>query len=282
MIDIHLSKKEVSLYTNIIINSIKTRIDKIKAKGGVVALSGGIDSSLVAVLAKKALGDRVLALIMPEEGVSPDTDTNHAKEIVRRFNIPHREIPINGAIDWFFNIFPEKELSKREVKLALLNVKPKIRMIINYLYANLENRIVIGTTNKTELLLGYGTKYGDLAADIYPIADLYKTQVWQLAEFVGIPTEIVKKKPTAGLWKGQTDEEELGHTYAEIDKILYTLVEMEFSVKEASEYLGMPASVIEDIFKRVKLSEHKRKTPTITRLSRMCLDKDWRYPVERY
>ena len=282
MINIHLSKKELSLYRNIIVNSIRARIDKINAKGGVVALSGGIDSSLVAVLAKEALGNRILALIMPEEGVSPDSDTNHAKEIVKRFEIPHKIIPINGAIDWFFNIFPEKELSKKEVKLSLANVKPKIRMIINYLHANLEGRIVIGTTNKTELLLGYGTKYGDLAADIYPIADLYKTQVWQLAEFVGIPTEIVRKKPTAGLWKGQTDEEELGHTYQEIDRILYTLVEMEFSVKEAAEYLGIEETIIEDIFKRVKMSEHKRKPPTITRLSRMCLDKDWRYPVERY
>ncbi len=282
MINILLTKDELELYRRIIVNSIKARIDKINAKGGVVALSGGIDSSLVAVLAKEALGDKVLALIMPEEGVSPDSDTNHAKKIVERFNIPHKIIPINGAIDWFFNIFPEKELSKKEVKLALANVKPKIRMIINYLHANLEWRIVIGTTNKTELLLGYGTKFGDLAADIYPIADLYKTQVWQLAEHVGIPTEIVRKKPTAGLWKGQTDEDELGHTYKEIDRILYTLVEMEFSVKEAAEYLNIDESVIEDIFRRVKLSEHKRKSPTITRLSRMCLDKDWRYPVERY
>ncbi len=282
MIDIKLRKDELELYRRIIVNSIKARIDKINAKGGVVALSGGIDSSLVAVLAKEALGENILALIMPEEGVSPEQDTQHAKKIVTEFRIPHKIIPINGAIDWFFDIFPEKELSKKEVKLALANVKPKIRMIINYLHANLENRIVIGTTNKTELLLGYGTKYGDLAADIYPIADLYKTQVWQLAEYVGIPTEIVKKKPTAGLWKGQTDEEELGHTYQEIDKILYTLVELEFSVKEASEYLGIDEEAIEDIFRRVKMSEHKRKTPTITRLSRMCLDKDWRYPVERY
>lgn len=282
MINIHLTKNELELYRRIIVNSIKARVDKVNAKGGIVALSGGIDSSLVSVLAKEALGDRLLALIMPEEGISPDSDTNHAKEIVKRYKIPHKIIYINGAINWFFDVYEKKEFSKKEVKLALANIKPKIRMIINYLHANAEWRIVIGTTNKTELLLGYGTKFGDLAADIYPIADLYKTQVWQLAEHVGIPTEIVRKKPTAGLWKDQTDEEELGHTYEEIDKVLYTLVEMEYSVKEAAEYLKIDEAIIEDIFRRVKLSEHKRKPPTITRLSRMCLDKDWRYPVERY
>ena len=282
MIDIKLSRKELSIYKEIIENSIKARINKINANGGVVALSGGIDSSLVAVLASYALGNRLLALIMPEDGTSPDSDTNHALRIVKKFNIPYKQISINGAIDWFYNIFPEKELSRPRVRLSLANVKPKIRMIINYLHANLGNRIVIGTTNKTELLLGYGTKYGDLAADIYPIADMYKTQVWQLAEFVGIPTDIVHKKPTAGLWKGQTDEEELGHTYNEIDTILYCLVDMEFSVKETSGYLKIEKSVIQDIYNRVIHSEHKRKTPTITRLSKMCLDKDWRYPVERY
>jgi len=166
--------------------------------------------------------------------------------------------------------------------MAIANTKPRIRMILNYLYANAMGGIVIGTSNKTELLLGYGTKFGDMAADIYPIGDLYKTQVWQLAEHVGIPTEIIRKKPSAGLWKGQTDEEELGHTYYEIDRVLYALVELELSVRETSEFLGIDEEAVLDIYKRVISSEHKRKPPTITRLSKMCLDKDWRYPVERY
>ena len=281
-IELYLNGKELSLYEKIIVNSIKVRVEKIEARGGVVALSGGIDSSLVAVLAHRALGDNLLCLIMPEKGVSPEEDTEHALKIVNKFNIKYKIIPINKAVEWFSKNFPEGEFKEQARRMAIANTKPRIRMILNYLYANAMGGIVIGTSNKTELLLGYGTKFGDMAADIYPIGDLYKTQVWQLAEHVGIPTEIIRKKPSAGLWKGQTDEEELGHTYYEIDRVLYALVELELSVRETSEFLGIDEEAVLDIYKRVISSEHKRKPPTITRLSKMCLDKDWRYPVERY
>ena len=281
-IELYLNGKELSLYEKIIVNSIKVRVEKTQARGGVVALSGGIDSSLVAVLAHKALGDNLLCLIMPEEGISPEEDTEHALKIVNKFNINYKIIPINKAVEWFSKNFPEGEFKEQARRMAIANTKPRIRMILNYLYANAMGGIVIGTSNKTELLLGYGTKFGDMAADIYPIGDLYKTQVWQLAEHVGIPTEIIRKKPSAGLWKGQTDEEELGHTYYEIDRVLYALVELELSVRETSEVLGIDEEAVLDIYKRVITSEHKRKPPTITRLSKMCLDKDWRYPVERY
>jgi len=281
-IEIILEERELALYADIIVNSIKSRVEKIGATGGVVALSGGIDSSLVTLLAHKALGDNVIALIMPESGVSPVSDTEDALNLVEKLGVEYRLIDINGAIDWFKSVFPEGNGSEWAERLTLANVKPRIRMIINYIYSNYFNRIVIGTSNKTELLLGYGTKFGDMAADIYPIGDLYKTQVWQLAEFLGIPTEIIRKKPSAGLWKGQTDEEELGHTYHEIDRVLFALVEMELSVRETSELLGIDEEAVKDIYNRVIRSEHKRRPPTITRLSKMCLDKDWRYPVERY
>jgi len=281
-IEIILEERELALYADIIVNSIKSRVEKIGATGGIVALSGGIDSSLVTLLAHKALGDKVIALIMPESGVSPVSDTEDALNLVEKLGVEYRLIDINGAIDWFKSVFPEGNGSEWAERLTLANVKPRIRMIINYIYSNYFNRIVIGTSNKTELLLGYGTKFGDMAADIYPIGDLYKTQVWQLAEFLGIPTEIIRKKPSAGLWKGQTDEEELGHTYHEIDRVLFALVEMELSVRETSELLGIDEEAVKDIYNRVIRSEHKRRPPTITRLSKMCLDKDWRYPVERY
>jgi len=282
MIELRLREDELELYKRIIINSIKTRVEKAKATGGVVALSGGIDSSLVVTLSKMALGDNVLALIMPEEGVSPEGDTRDALKLVEKLNVRYRLIKINDAIKWFEEIFPDGDVPENVKRLTIANIKPRIRMILNYLHANLENKIVIGTSNKTELLLGYGTKYGDLAADIYPIGDLYKTQVWQLAEYLGIPTDIIRKKPTAGLWKGQTDEEELGHTYREIDRVLYALVELEYSVREVSTRLGIDEEAVLDIYEKVIHSEHKRRPPTITRLSKMCLDKDWRYPVERY
>ncbi len=279
--EILLNEDELPLIRDIIVKSIRSRIEKIGAKGGIVALSGGIDSSLVLKLAHLSIGDDVTAIIMPEEGVSPEQDIRDAHTLVEQLGVRYVEIPINGAVEWFSSVFPEGDFSEWAHRLALANVKPRIRMIINYIYANIEGKIVIGTSNKTELLLGYGTKYGDMAADIYPIGDLYKTQVWQLAEFLGIPTEIIRKAPSAGLWKGQTDEEELGHTYREIDSVLYALVEMEMSVREAAEYLGISADAVRDIYLRVIRNEHKRKPPTITRISRMCLDKDWRYPVER-
>lgn len=282
MIDLHLTEQELREVREVITASIRNRVEKVGLQGAVVALSGGIDSSLVLKLSAEALGpDRVLALLMPEMGVTPDRDLQDARELVRLLGVPHREIPINDAVEWFAQFLPGSP-EEGAFRMALANVKPRIRMILNYFFANLESRLVVGTSNKTELLLGYGTKYGDMAADIYPIGDLYKTQVWQLAEFVGIPTDIVRKAPTAGLWKGQTDEAELGYTYEQMDRVLYALVDLELSIREAATFLNLPEEAVRDIFHRVRTSEHKRKIPTITRISRMCLDKDWRYPVERF
>jgi len=281
-IDIYLKEEELELYRKIIVHSIKDRLEKLRVSLGIVALSGGVDSSLVAVLSKEALQDKLLCLIMPETGVSSQEDIDHAMELVRKFDINYRIIPINGAIEWFNQRYEEIKGPNKNERLAIANVKPRIRMIMNYLYANTLNGFVIGTSNKTELLLGYGTKYGDIAVDFYPIGDLYKTQVWQLSDYVGIPTEIIRKKPTAGLWVGQTDEDELGHTYYEIDRVLYCLVELELSVRETCKVLGIPRDAVMDIYRRVVSSEHKRKIPTITRLSRMCLDKDWKYPSDRH
>ncbi len=280
-IDIYLKEDELKLYKEIIVKSIKTRLERIGASYGIVALSGGVDSSLVAAIAKEAIGDKLLCLIMPEDEITPKEDKDHALALVEKFKINYRIISINGAIEWFKKRFEEIDFPNKNERLAIANTKPRIRMILNYLYANALNGIVIGTSNKTELLLGYGTKYGDIGVDFYPIGDLYKTQVWQLSDYVGIPTEIIRKAPSAGLWVGQTDEEELGHTYYEIDRILYCLVELELSVRETSKILGISEEAVNDIYKRVITSEHKRKIPIITRLSRMCLDKDWKYPVDR-
>ena len=282
MIDLELREKELEEIRQVITASIRNRVEKVGLSGAVVALSGGIDSSLVLKLTAEALGkERVLALLMPEMGVTPDRDLQDARNLVAMLDVPHREIPINDAVEWFAQFLPGSP-EEGAFRMALANVKPRIRMILNYFFANLEGRLVVGTSNKTELLLGYGTKYGDMAADIYPIGDLYKTQVWQLAEFVGIPTGIVRKAPTAGLWVGQTDEAELGYTYAQIDRVLYALVDLELSIRETAALLEIPVKAVEEIFHRVRTSEHKRKIPTITRVSRMCLDKDWRYPVERF
>lgn len=281
-IHINLPENELPVIRDLIAQSIRTRVEKTNMNGGLVALSGGIDSSLVTLLAKNALKNDLIALIMPEEGVTPAEDIEDALSLVKENNIEHFIIPINSLVSTFESYLPNDKYSQEQRTYVLANVKPRIRMIINYLFANIRNLLVIGTSNKTELLLGYGTKYGDLAADIYPIGDLYKTQVWQLAEFMGLPADIVKKAPSAGLWKGQTDEQELGHTYAEIDSVLFCLVDLELSVRETVKLLGISEEAVLDIYHRVIRNEHKRRTPTITRISNMCLDKDWRYPVERY
>jgi len=217
---------------------------------------------------------------MPEKGVSPPGDVQDAIALAKRLKAPYKLIPIDPLVKEFVKIEPR--LTREENRIAYANIKPRIRMILGYIYANLRNYLLIGTSNKSELLLGYGTKYGDLGADIYPIGDLYKTQVWQLAEFLGIPTDIIQKAPSPGLWKGQTTEAELGHSYRLVDKILFALVDRELSPWEA--WLRIPAhlDVVEELYQRIIKNEHKRKSPTITRISRMCLDKDWRYPVERY
>ncbi len=279
MIHIQFDREELPLIEKIIVESIKTRVKKSGAKGGVVAFSGGVDSSLVLHLAKKALGKNIIALIMPERGVTPEKDLKDAFKLVKRLKVDFDVLEINEFVKNFSKVL--KRGTKKGKEYSIYNLKPRVRMIINYMYANTLNYLVIGTSNKTELLLGYGTKYGDLAADIYPIGDLYKTQVWQVAEYAGIPTDIVKKVPSAGLWKGQTDEEEIGYTYSQIDSVLFCLVELELSVRETSRILSLPSRAVNDLYLRVVKNEHKRRPPTITKISKMCLDKDWRYPVER-
>ncbi len=279
MKEIKFDEKELEIIEKVIVESIKTRVLKANAKGGIVALSGGVDSSCVLVLSKKALGKNLLALIMPEKDITPEKDIEDAIKLVKKIDVDYEIIEISEFVEKFSKVLKRGEKEEREY--SIYNLKPRIRMIINYLYANALNYLVIGTSNKTELLLGYGTKYGDLAADIYPIGDLYKTQVWQLAEYLGIDAEIVKKVPSAGLWKGQTDEEEIGYTYSQIDSVLYSLVDLELSVKETSQMLSISEEAVYDLYMRVVKNEHKRRTPTITKISKMCLDKDWKYPVER-
>ncbi|MBI4344141.1 MAG: NAD+ synthase [Euryarchaeota archaeon] len=277
-----LSDSQLELAREIIENSIRSRIRKAGAEGGVVAMSGGLDSSLVAKLASEALGKRLLALLMPEDGVTRPEDTVHARAWAEELGIEYRLVEIGEALRPLEAAFKGmKKGDKGRRLVAWGNVKPKVRMVLNYMVANLESRIVIGTSNKTEMLLGYTTKYGDGGVDIQPIGDLYKTQVRQLARYLGLPRPILEKAPSAGLWPGQKSEEELGGTFEELDSILYLIVERGYSTREAALELGKDLAFVRRIYERVRVNEHKRKTPTITRLTAMCLDKDWRYPVER-
>lgn len=217
-------------------------------ENAVIGLSGGIDSSLTLKLAVDALGaEHVTGLLMPENGISSDENTYHAKALAEFFNIKTFIVTINKfLID--FGLLPW-----RANKLAAMNIKARIRMLLLYHYANTHYCLVLGTSNKSEIMLGYGTKFGDFASDIEVIGSLYKEDVYRLARYLEIPDEIINKKPTAELTPGQTDEEELGASYHELDQILkkYTM-----GVEGLLER-GMHPGLVHGIIRRIEQNKHK-------------------------
>jgi NAD+ synthase len=259
------------LVKRILVGFIRNEVRKVAFERVVLGLSGGVDSSLVATLATEALGPKnVLALIMPYKTSDPKSRSD-ALQVVQQLGIQHLEIDISPQIDAYFERFPEADQKRRGNKLA------RERMTILYDHSFAWRGLVIGTSNKTELLLGYGTIYGDMASAINPIGDLYKTQVWQLADAVGVPTAIVQKAPSADLWAGQSDETELGFQYRMIDQLLYYLVDHRYSVEELRR-LGFDEAFIKDILQRVRDNQYKRRLPVIAKLSSRTIDRDFRYP----
>lgn len=236
---------------------INSKVREAGATGAVIGLSGGIDSTLTAYLATWALGpEKVLGILLPEKGVTSEQDIEDALEVTRLLGIDHKLIEISPVLRAFssgIRDFDETNL------IANGNLKARIRMCILYYHANLMNRMVVGTGNKTEILLGYFTKYGDGGVDIEPIGGLYKTQVRALARYMSIPGKIVEKIPTAGLWPGQTDEGELGMTYETADKILSMLVDEKKHISEVKKVFS--PDVVERLAAMIKANEHKRIPP---------------------
>lgn len=200
-------------------NWIGDKVIKAKAGGAVFGLSGGIDSAVVAALSIKVFPKNTLAIIMPCHNL--ETDTNDALDLIDRFNIPYKIIDLSKVYDSFIYLLKDRE-KEESFKLAEANVKPRLRMITLYYFANKLNYLVVGTGNKSELGIGYYTKYGDGGVDILPLGNLLKNQVKELAEYLDIPKKIINKPPSAGLWEDQTDEEEIGISYNQLDKYLKT------------------------------------------------------------
>ncbi|MDW7990255.1 MAG: NAD+ synthase [Archaeoglobaceae archaeon] len=233
-----------------IIKFIREIVDSSRSNGVVLGLSGGVDSAVVAFLCAKALGkEKVLANIMPEDGVTPKEDVEDALLVVKILGIDYNIIEISPIVKLFVSMLGEE-------KNAVINLKPRIRMTINYFYANKLHRLVAGTGNKSEIMIGYFTKYGDGGVDFQPIGDLYKTEIFEFARFLGVPERIVKKVPTAGLYIGQTDEAEIGMKYAELDEVLK---EIELgNVRDDKKFYR--------VLNLMKVSKHKRFLPPIPKV----------------
>jgi len=225
---------------------IRGKVSAAGLKGAVFGISGGLDSSVVAALCQRALGNNVLGLIMP--CYSSQQDEQHAIAIVKIFSIPTKTIILDNIYDSLLKTLPIDGVSSTS-QVAKSNIKARLRMLTLYFYANQLQYLVVGTGNKSELAVGYFTKHGDGSVDILPLGNLVKRQVKELADFLEIPQEIIDKPPSAGLWKGQTDEDELGLTYDELDGYLTGA--------------KVPEEVKLKIEKMKASSDHKRKPPPI-------------------
>jgi NAD+ synthase len=253
---------------------IKEELRRSGFRRGVVGLSGGLDSSVCAALAARALGAKqVLGIILPYKDIARG-DIKDARAVAKKIGIRTLLVDISPMVDAYFSRYPTKN------RVRIGNKMARERMSILYDQSAREKALILGTSNKTELLLGYGTIHGDMACAINPLGDLYKTQVRALAAHLRIPARIIKKAPTAGLWPGQTDEEEIGLSYAEIDKILYELVDERKSGDEL-----IHSSFNRDAVRRVEAmisgSEFKRKMPPIAKISSRTVGHDFLYPFDR-
>jgi NAD+ synthase len=258
------------LARRILTGFIKSEITRVGFSRAVIGLSGGIDSALSCYLAAEALGpDNVLAVRMPYKTSSPDSWA-HAGEVIQNLKIQFKDIPITEMADPLIEQFPNMSNVRKG------NVMARTRMIILYDQSVDFKGLVIGTGNKTEILLGYSTIYGDSACAINPIGDLYKTQVRQLSRDIGIPFEIIEKPPSADLWAGQTDEAELGFTYGEVDRLLYLLVDQRTSPEDLVDK-GFDETFVRKVIHRVRKNQFKRIMPPVAKLSNRTIGYDFQY-----
>jgi len=229
---------------------LSEQIEKNHAKGVILGLSGGIDSAVLAYICKRKLKEKTLAIIMPDTSITP-TETEDALKMISLTGIKHKLIDIKPIVNEYSMYLEPNEKSKG-------NLRARIRTNILYYYANSKNYLVLGSSDKSEYLIGYFTKFGDGAADLTPIISLYKLQVREIAKYLGVPDNIISKKSSPHLWEEHEAEEELGVSFEEIDPILYCLYDKKLSVDETVKITQIEKSIVEKIYKLNINSEHKR------------------------
>jgi NAD+ synthase len=254
---------------------IRDETSKAGLRRGVLGVSGGVDSAVSAALASEALGPKnVLGLFTPYRHSSEES-RRHARTLSKIFGFTLEEVPITAQVDSYFRSAPVDESDTR-LRIRMGNKMARERKSIEY-DRSWPDGIVIGTSNKTELLLGYGTQFGDMACGINPVGDLYKTQLRELGLHLGVPEEIVRKPPTAELWEGQTDEGELGFTYADADLVLYHMVDRRLRPSELIA-AGFDAALVNRIREMVRKNHYKRVMPLIAKVSLRTVGHDFLYP----
>jgi len=249
-----------------LIQFLRHEVQKIGFNKVVLGLSGGIDSAVVALLAKKALGNNLLCIMMPSTQSSPQS-IKDAKDLCHMHDLPYEVIPIGSLVENY-------NKTQNLTPLRRGNFAARMRMAVLYDISARENALVLGTTNKSELLLGYGTLHGDLASAINPIGDMYKSDIFPLARHLGVSEAIISKPPSADLWEGQSDEEELGYTYAQIDQFLKAFVD-ERATKEELINRGFDPDLCEMVTKRIYNNQFKRLPPIIAKLSERTIGHDF-------
>jgi len=265
MLEIHSETVE-----KLLVHFTRDSVYKNNFKNGIVGVSGGLDSAVVLVLTQRALGSgHTFALLMPYK-LSSEDSLNDGKALCEQLKVPYEIVDISAPVDAYFDRFPTDN------KMLIGNKCARERMSVLYDFSARKQALVVGTSNKSELLIGYSTLFGDSAAAFFPLGDLYKTQVFDLARYLNVPENIVRKKPTADLWKDQTDEGEIGITYKELDEILYQMIDGRKRDWEI-EAMGYAMANIKKIKKMIMNSQYKRTMPPVCKMHPRTIGMDFRY-----
>ena len=250
-----IKNKEYSTITKNLESFLSEQIEKNHSNGVILGLSGGIDSAVLAYLCKRQLKEKTLAIIMPDTSITPESETQDAQKMISLTGIEYKLIDIKPIVNEYAMYLEPNEKARG-------NLRARIRTNILYYYANIRNYLVLGSSDKSEYLIGYFTKFGDGASDVTPIISLYKLQVREIAKYLGVPENVITKKSSPHLWKDHEAEKELGISYEEIDSILYCLFEKKLSLEDTIKKTGIDESIVKKIQELNMNSEHKRISPS--------------------